>query len=118
MINPQSCIEGININSLRTTQAPYKLSFILSESLPYFDGHFPVQPILPAIAVLDFSLEFLRIISSKAGLEFIEISSAKFYNIIQPKDKVDVEIIPKDDITWKITWLVGDKKVADLVVSV
>jgi 3-hydroxymyristoyl/3-hydroxydecanoyl-(acyl carrier protein) dehydratase len=118
MIDPKSCIDGINISSLRTTQAPYRLSFILSESLPYFDGHFPAQPILPAVAVLDLSFEFLRIILSKDDLDVKEISSAKFYNVIQPKDKIDIEIVPKDSSTWKITWLVGDKKVADLIVTV
>ena len=118
MIDPKSCIDGINISSLRTTQAPYRLSFILSESLPYFDGHFPAQPILPAVAVLDLSVEFLRIILSKNDLDVKEISSAKFYSIIQPNDKIDVEIAPKDSSTWKVKWAVGDKKVADMVVSV
>ena len=118
MIDPQSCIQGINTNSLRTTQAPYGLSFILSGSLPYFDGHFPAQPILPAVAVLDLSLEFLKIILSKSDLEFTKISSAKFYNIIQPNDKIDVQMVCSERSKWEIRWLVEDKKVADLVVNV
>jgi len=118
MIDPKSCIEGINTNSLRTTQAPYVIIFILPESLPYFNGHFPSQPILPAVAVIDLSFEFLKVALSNAELNLTSISSAKFLSIIQPNDEIKVTITPKETPMWNIKWTIGDKKVADLVLSV
>lgn len=118
MIDPKSCIEGINTNSLRTTQAPYKINFILPESLPYFDGHFPSHPILPAIAVLDISFEFLKIILSNKEFHITSISSAKFFSVIQPKDEIEVNITPTEASAWNIKWTIGNKKVADVFLTI
>lgn len=52
---------------------------------PAFVGHFPGNPILPGVVILD-------IVVSAYGSEVFGISSAKFLNVVVPGDTLIVEI--------------------------
>jgi 3-hydroxymyristoyl/3-hydroxydecanoyl-(acyl carrier protein) dehydratase len=118
MINTKSFISQIDTHSLKTGQQNYKIGFSIPENLPYFDGHFPGYPVLPAIAVIDFSFEFLKIILSKQEVNIKSIRSAKFYNVIRPNDDITVEITPDKNSTWTFKWANREKKAADLTVVI
>jgi len=71
---------------------------------PYLDGHFPGNPVLPAVGLLDGSIELLR----RFGAEFLpgrlSLKKAKFSGMIVPGMRVKVFLAVKEnrfDIDWR-----------------
>lgn len=80
--------------SLDKIDSPNKFSatWSVSPELPYFEGHFPENPILPAIALLDLSTELLKLVLKKS-IKLKSSSSAKFLEQVKPHDVLAVELI-------------------------
>jgi 3-hydroxymyristoyl/3-hydroxydecanoyl-(acyl carrier protein) dehydratase len=69
--------------------------------LSYFDGHFPGNPVLPGIAIIDASLEAIRLERGMEEPPYVrKVDSAKFTQVIQPGHIVDLEIV-ENVVTWK-----------------
>jgi 3-hydroxyacyl-[acyl-carrier-protein] dehydratase len=62
-------------------------SLNIAEDHPSFAGHFPGFPVLPGAVLLD---EMLRAIESARGIDLTQwrISSAKFLDVVRPRDKL------------------------------
>ena len=60
---------------------------------PWFDGHFPQEPILPGIAQLAVIHDLLRIARGK-NLPISEVSRVRFKRKINPLDRLEVTIVP------------------------
>ena len=81
----------------------YTILFEVPFDLPYFDGHFPGNPVLPAAAILDATQVFLgRVLGKEIG--FRSIPSAKFLGIITPGTSLRVTRSPSEKTDWDITW--------------
>jgi len=68
-----------------------KAVFLFSRSLPFFVGHFPTEPIFPAV----LQLAIVRFLSSDAidtPLKNVSVGKTKFSHIIRPEEKVMVNI--------------------------
>ncbi|MDR2735164.1 MAG: hypothetical protein LBC99_11145 [Spirochaetota bacterium] len=65
--------------------------FVLPENFPAFSGHFPGQPVLPAVAQIMMAAHVIA--SGDGGKRaLLEIKKAKFAAVIQPGDTIDVII--------------------------
>lgn len=73
------------------TSNKFSASWSVSSKLPYFEGHFPNNPILPAIALFDLS-EVMLEQGLKKPIKFKTVSSAKFLVPIIPRDKIKIEL--------------------------
>lgn len=65
--------------------------FVFSDSFPGFDGHFPGQPVLPAI----IQLVAVRYIAERGlgqSLAPINYGRTKFRGIIQPDEEIEVTL--------------------------
>lgn len=85
------------------SQTPEKASFrmVLGEGNPYFEGHFPGNPVLPGVGIVDATLVALSQISdSKNAL----VTSAKFLGILKPGDLIQLELSPSGDNAWDAIW--------------
>lgn len=91
-------------------------------SWPYFVGHFPQMPILPAVAMIDISQYFVQEMEQAKNL-LSNISSFRIKNPVAPNDKVLLKIQKeiKDQAgipaaTFNVTWVSceGDKALADI----
>ena len=78
--------------------------------LPYFNGHFPQTPILPAIAIVDASTYFLQRALAQPELTVKTVSVAKFLSPIQPGQTVHVELLKQGEKDWQIEWKDGAKE--------
>jgi 3-hydroxymyristoyl/3-hydroxydecanoyl-(acyl carrier protein) dehydratase len=58
---------------------------------PYFQGHFPGQPILPAVATVHHTFQFLKKELASPHLHLIEVKSAKFASPIPPNTQVKTQ---------------------------
>lgn len=62
-------------------RAVYEL--VASESLLYFEGHFPGRPVLPGVVQVHWAVQFARRGLGQAG-RFKGIEALKFHRIIEP----------------------------------
>jgi 3-hydroxymyristoyl/3-hydroxydecanoyl-(acyl carrier protein) dehydratase len=106
MINPKTLAsEGFR----SVSPAPeMRIQWSVPADLPYFAGHFPGNPTLPAVAMIDLSLELVR---QWPGFERAELSilkSAKFSAVVTPGAEVEVlltrEVIPSGIEEWRAEW--------------
>lgn len=79
-------------------------SWLVPPDLPYFDGHFPGQPVFPAVGIVDASLALIRKQSGRPNLNLLGISSAKFTVPVTPglKVRLAIEAIGADE--WRVDW--------------
>src|SRR5258708_5662226 len=78
--------------------------------LPYFAGHFPNHPVLPAVAMIDATQEIVRRALHRDQLPLTAIKSAKFLAPIGPGQKLRILLSPPlpTSNTWLATWY-GDE---------
>jgi len=79
------------------------LEFSVPGTSPYYDGHFPGFPILPAVAQVDLVVRFA---SEHFGINIgiSKINRIKFINIIRPENPLVLFIeIDKGNIVFKIS---------------
>ena len=82
----------------------FVLEWVVPESLPYFEGHFPNHPVLPATAIVDFSLEAIKEAAKNPSLEIKSLKLGKFYEIIGPRQYVEIRLTEKSAKEWEIAW--------------
>lgn len=78
------------------------VDWMIPSDLFYFDGHFYNRPVLPAVAIIDLSLELMK------GPEFLNpklkgVKSAKFSALLQPEQRVQIEYSAQGNL-WAIVW--------------
>jgi 3-hydroxymyristoyl/3-hydroxydecanoyl-(acyl carrier protein) dehydratase len=95
-------------------QPPFSCEWRVPQNLPYFEGHFPGNPIFPAVGIVDASTILLKALLRRPEDRLIAIPSAKFMHPIVPNDEVVIEVSETDSDTWKILWRTDDKDKADL----
>jgi 3-hydroxyacyl-[acyl-carrier-protein] dehydratase len=99
----------------------------VSVNEPYFEGHFPVRPVMPGVLVIEamaqtsavLVVQTLELIDSNRLVYFMGIDEAKFRNPVQPGDRLDlrVEVIRGRGKVWKFSGAarVGDRLCAEAV---
>ena len=90
------------------------INWSVPRDLPYFEGHFPGNPVLPAVALLDLSLVIVNQIDSKLESMFLTIKSAKFSEVIRPEDLLSIKV--KRDSTSQL-WSMEFTNQNDITVS-
>lgn len=86
------------LDAIRNLYTPAENSgrFTLPADFPAFDGHFPGQPVLPAVVQIMMAM---HVISLSRGREYTlkEIKKAKFVSVIQAGDTIDIIINSQTD---------------------
>lgn len=82
--------------------------WMVPDDLPYLRGHFPGHPVLPAVAIVDGSLEFLRASGLVVSDVDLVLKRAKFMALILPGMRVRLQAQPKAENRWDIDWSNGD----------
>lgn len=82
------------------------LSWSVPKNLFYFDGHFPHNPVLPAVAIIDISVQLLQKAFPQKQLgHLLSVPSAKFSMLIAPESKITVQArLEKDSDVWIVEW--------------
>lgn len=91
------------------------INFKVPPHLSYFIGHFPNNPILPAVGILDLSVYLIHFyfFQSLANLQPTEINQLKVTESITPSQFVTIDLI-QDKNTFRVIWKTIDKSIAEL----
>jgi len=93
---------GTEERIIQKTETSVSLEFSIPDTSPYFDGHFPGFPILPAVAQVELALRFAsKYFGTSIGVS--EIRKIKFSNLIRPFNPLVLTIDKKEkNISFKI----------------
>lgn len=89
-----------------------EFSFELSKDIPFFDGHFPSRPILPAIAYLEICLKLYSEVAEPINV--YSIKKSKFLKPLSPEEKIQVLFKRKKDNHLLFDWFSNDQLVATI----
>ena len=98
MINPKDCF---TFNTKSHKHQTWIGTWKVPPDLPYFEGHFPNNPILPGVGIIDGSLCAIEF----AGYSLVDIKmkKAKFSMIIVPGIDIQIKMV-KSDESFIVTW--------------
>lgn len=89
--------------------SPHGATLFVPKDLSYFDGHFPENPVLPAFAILEASVDLIRIIVGRE-LQLVQVSTSRFLAPIVPLDTVQIRLEQNSSGGWQIEWIGSDQK--------
>jgi 3-hydroxyacyl-[acyl-carrier-protein] dehydratase len=82
----------------------------VSMNEPFFQGHFPGQPIMPGVLIIEALAQVAGILAFNAGLEgdsvyFMSIERAKFRRPVVPGDqlRLDIKVLQRRGTVWKVS---------------
>lgn len=77
---------------------------------PFFQGHFPGQPIMPGVLVIEAMAQVAGVMAFRSGMEggsvyFMSIDNAKFRRPIVPGDQVmmEIKVLKRRGNVWKFS---------------
>jgi 3-hydroxyacyl-[acyl-carrier-protein] dehydratase len=77
---------------------------------PFFQGHFPGQPIMPGVLVIEAMAQVAGVMAFSSGMEgksvyFMSIDNAKFRRPIVPGDQVmmEIKVLKQRGNVWKFS---------------
>jgi 3-hydroxyacyl-[acyl-carrier-protein] dehydratase len=92
----------------------------VSVNEPYFDGHFPVRPVMPGVLIIEamaqtsavLVVETLDLVDKNLLVYFMGIDEAKFRHVVQPGDRLDLQVdaLRGRSMVWKFR---GEARVGD-----
>lgn len=104
--NSFSSITTNDLNPFPTNVVCFQ--FTVPTTLSYYVGHFPNQPVLPAVAFIDISLYFIseanKIFKGTLQKNYSEIPLLKIEKIVAPGDLCFIYIQKNTDLQFGITW--------------
>jgi 3-hydroxymyristoyl/3-hydroxydecanoyl-(acyl carrier protein) dehydratase len=98
MLDPKTQLD------IRIIDSAGKAHWTPDAELPYFKGHFPNNPILPGVAIIDASIETLRRALHLDGLTVTCIKSCKFMSPVLPNCTVEIAFKQLQKDEWQFEW--------------
>lgn len=88
---------------------------------PYFQGHFPGQPIMPGVLMVEAMAQVAGVLAFSSGVEtksvfFLSIEKAKFRKPVVPGDqlRLEIKVLQQRGNVWKFS---GAARVDDKVAA-
>ena len=76
---------------------------------PAFPGHFPGDPIVPGVVLLDEIVDALATELDWVDFSGVTVHSAKFLRPVRPGERVQIELIPTENRSVRFVCRVGDE---------
>lgn len=79
----------------------HRRDVLLSADHPDFSGHFPNNPVFPAVSQIDLALRFLEEVL-RTPLRLRRIRRAKFRNVLRPGRSIqlEIELLSEGEARW------------------
>jgi len=95
---------NITAENIKKTDASIFVTFDVPSSLPWFDGHFPEQAVLPAVIIAEISDALTEHIY---GVSPKWVASAKFKGPVYPNKNICVMLHTFNSDSVQIVWKIG-----------
>lgn len=103
MIDLKSCFKFEEMTRNVTSETHTVCAkWIVPHDLSYLQGHFPNQPIVPGVAILDASVQLIT--NAFGSCELSQVKSSKFLKPLLPGSTVTIECRRVQDHEWTIDW--------------
>ena len=101
---------------MQKTTAAITVAINISPDHPAFAGHFPGQPIVPGVVLID---ETLRAIEHYSGarMDRCILQSIKFTHVVCPGDALELQYIQAANDRWQFEICSGDRRIAHGVIT-
>ena len=94
----------VQLDQLQQSGGKLVAQWEVNGELPFFDGHFPGNPILPAICIIAISLHLISQFYPQISLQEIQVKRSKFMAMVHPGDVVEICAESDDQKNWKVLW--------------
>lgn len=84
-------------------------SFIIKDTHPSLKGHFPGNPVVPGVVILDEVINI--VIQEKPGFTIDTIPTVKFVQPLLANQQVNVELIEKNENSISFNCLYNDTRI-------
>ncbi len=108
MISPQS-VFNFSGDKVKVLDSGWAFETHLKPGAPYFDGHFPENPILPALAFLDLAQLVLAVAKSEDCVPIQKLKNAKFFSPVGPDENLKVLLSQDSQIRWRAVFHAKEK---------
>jgi 3-hydroxymyristoyl/3-hydroxydecanoyl-(acyl carrier protein) dehydratase len=91
-------------------------SLALGPDFPGFQGHFPGNPILPGVCLIEAAVQLISS-GAKRNLFLAELERVKFFSPVKPGDKVELDFHVEylaDGVAAKGTIMSGQRKICTI----
>jgi len=85
-----SRIAGLELLSSEVSSDAVRLRYKLSAESPYFEGHFPAEPLFPGVAQLGLVLNAARLLGGPFALAGLR--GVRFRRLLRPGDECEVSL--------------------------
>jgi len=91
-----------------------QFSLEISPDHPALPGHFPGMPVVPAVVLIE---QLARSLEEKTGQRVCSVRQLRLLGLIEPGQRIDVEVREKGADSWRLTCQVAGKPVAKGIFS-
>lgn len=102
--------QWIQFENLEKREKSLEADLKVGEEFVLFEGHFPGNPVLPAVAILDISAFFLKNEVDAITPEKMVTSKSKFMEMIRPNQPIHLVAEESRPGTWGVRWYRADDK--------
>ncbi len=104
----QRIAKMVEFKNLQQAKNSVSAEFLVDKRLPSFEGHFPNDPILPAVSVIDISLYLLSQGELAVSHGNIQVKRSKFMAKVRPEQTVEISGTSPDGQNWHLTWMLKE----------
>ncbi|MCB0378171.1 MAG: hypothetical protein KDD33_06740 [Bdellovibrionales bacterium] len=98
----------VEFKDLQTQEDSIIAQFRVNKEMPFFQGHFPNNPVLPAVTMVDISVFLLQQKWQPISWEKLIVKKSKFMSLIRPDQVVKIQAIALDGQSWQVQWMSPD----------
>ena len=70
-----------------------RADILVTAESPWFDGHFPEEPVLPGLAQISMVLDVIQN-ATKCQWSATRVSRVRFKQIVRPEDRLEIIAVP------------------------
>ncbi len=97
-------LKWVHIHILEEEAHRVKAELSVDKDFPAFRGHFPKNPVLPAVSIIDLSLILIERLEEKHSFSDFKLEKTRFKSMILPEQKVQVEVESLSPHNWSVVW--------------
>jgi len=90
-------------HEMTSLKQPVQVDHTIGADHPAFPGHFPGDPVVPGVVLLDEIVDALSMALGAGDFPGVTIHSAKFLRPVRPGERMQIELIPADNRSVRFT---------------